>query len=89
MPPFCLSLKKATRCVADSCPIPPTDISQTLREVGVIDTADQDIFKDNVRDKVKAAGCRIRRNQIPSDPDTQLRDVINTVQDKAQSPEAR
>ena len=57
----CLSLGSAGEIVIACCPQQVTSLSQQLKEVGVPDGNAALIFVENVRQRVAAAGCRIKR----------------------------
>jgi haloacid dehalogenase-like hydrolase len=75
----CLSLAKAGEIVIACCPKPVTSLSQQLKEVGIADDNTAQIFAEDVRQHVAAAGCHVDVAEIPSDPDDSVQEVRDAV----------
>ena len=82
-PVRCLSFSRAGRIVQE-CSGGPHDIDDTLEQVGLITDNQRLVFRECVFNKVLGQGCKISREEIPHEADNTLREVRDTVSDKAQ-----
>jgi hypothetical protein len=78
----CLSFSRAGRIVQE-CSNGPHDIDDTLEEVGLITDNQRLVFRECVFQKVLEHGCKISREDIPNEADNTLREVRDTIADKA------
>lgn len=81
-PGECLSFSRAGRIVQD-CANGPHDIDDTLEEIGLITDNQRLVFRECVFQKVLEQGCKISREDIPSDAANTLREVRDTIADTA------
>lgn len=79
-PGDCFSTTEAGE-VVEACINGSFDPDKTLKEVGVSSSGNCDVFRQCIAEKVDGAGCRIKKTDIPCDPDTKLRDVRAAVRD--------
>jgi hypothetical protein len=69
--------------VVEACIKGSFDPDKTLKEVGVSSEGNCDVFRQCIVEQVDKAGCKIKKTDIPCDPDTLLRDVRAAVRDNS------
>jgi hypothetical protein len=83
VPGDCLSFSRAGRIVQD-CSKGPHDIDDTLEQVGLVTENQRLVFRECVFLKVLEQGCKISREDIPNGAENTLREVRDTIADKAE-----
>jgi len=78
-----LSKYLASRIVRNAVPKTSRGISCSLREAGVVNERQRIKFKEKVQKTLLDYGCRIRKNQIPNQPDRTLREVVDSLRIRA------
>ena len=63
------------------CAPQASDISSTLGAAGINTPFQQTVFRDCIFQAVLNAGCMVVRGNIPTDPDSALRDVVFFILD--------
>ena len=75
----CVSLEHAAAIVAKCATVAPKEFHRTLREVGFMSGEQRKRFRECIWEEVGAAGCTIRRNQIPNSGSTTLTGVRDAI----------